>query len=63
MYIRWLVGHPEKRGGGDAVIKEAIKRFKGSIKYKKLKVESAYSAVGWYKKQGFEVEEAKGHTN
>jgi len=56
MYLRWLVGHPEKGGGGQAVMTQAINIFRGST-CTKLKVESAYSAVGWYKKQGFQVEE------
>ncbi len=53
MYIRWLIGHPEKGGGGSLLVQEAIKRFKES-ELSELLVDSAFSAVGWYESLGFE---------
>ncbi|WP_294675040.1 DUF4157 domain-containing protein [uncultured Fluviicola sp.] len=52
MYIRWLIGHPEKGGGASKLIKEAFDSFNRS-NCTELRVESAYSAVPWYEKMGF----------
>lgn len=52
MYIRWLIGHPEKGGGASKLIKEAFDSFNKSA-CTELRVESAYSAVPWYEKMGF----------
>lgn len=54
MYIRWLIAHPEKGGGGSALVEKAKKLFKESGDCKELRVDSAYSAVGWYINLGFE---------
>jgi hypothetical protein len=53
MYIRWLIGHPEKGGGGSQLVNEAIERFKNSG-LSELRVDSAFSAVGWYESLGFQ---------
>jgi N-acetylglutamate synthase-like GNAT family acetyltransferase len=53
MYIRWLIGHPEKGGGGSQLVNEAIARFKKSG-LSELRVDSAFSAVGWYESLGFQ---------
>ncbi|UGQ44853.1 eCIS core domain-containing protein [Massilia endophytica] len=53
MYIRWLIGHPDKGGGGSALVKDAIARFKAQKECTELRVDSAFSAVGWYESLGF----------
>lgn len=53
MYIRWLIGHPNKGGGGAVLMKEAIRQFKAQDECAELRVESAFSAVPWYLNQGF----------
>lgn len=53
MYIRWLIGHPNKGGGGAALMREAISQFKAQGECTELRVESAFSAVPWYLSQGF----------
>lgn len=52
-YIRWLIAHPESGGGGSALVKEVIRRFNEQEDCEELRVESAFSAVGWYEKMGF----------
>lgn len=52
-YIRWLIGHPEFKGGGSAVMKQA--KEKASQWQQAIYVQAAYSAVEWYKRAGFEV--------
>ena len=54
LYVRWLIGHPDKGGGGSAVIEEAKEIFKGQA-VEKMFVDSAYSAVKWYQKMGFGI--------
>jgi hypothetical protein len=54
MYIRWLIAHPNKGGGGSALVEEAKDRLNKQGKYTELRVESAYSAVSWYESLGFE---------
>ncbi|MGZ5056486.1 MAG: eCIS core domain-containing protein [Methylobacter sp.] len=54
MYIRWLIAHPEKGGGGSALIKSAISSFNSQDECTELRVESAFSAVGWYESMGFQ---------
>ena len=55
MYIRWLIADPQTGGGGSKLVKEAIERFRAQKGCKELRVDSAFSAVEWYKKLGFEV--------
>ena len=60
MYIRWLIGHPEKGGGGSKLVNEAIARFKRSPRFvSELRVDSAFSAVGWYESLGFQKVDPK----
>lgn len=54
MYIRWLIAHPEKGGGGSALIKQAVESFNAQSQCTELRVDSAFSAVGWYESMGFE---------
>jgi N-acetylglutamate synthase-like GNAT family acetyltransferase len=57
-YIRWLVGHPAKKGGGSAVMELAMQ--KAVENQLAIYVQVAYSATDWYKKMGFKViEEGK----
>lgn len=53
LYIRWLVGSPERRGGGVALVEYAkiVSRLQGLEKA--VSVESAKSAVKWYEDQGY----------
>jgi len=53
LYIRWLVGSPDRRGGGGALVEYAkiVSRLQGLAKA--VSVESAKSAVGWYEDQGY----------
>jgi hypothetical protein len=53
MYIRWLIAHPEKGGGGSTLIKQAIQSFNAQSQCTELRVDSAFSAVGWYELMGF----------
>lgn len=53
MYLRWLIGHPERGGGASVLVREAIRRFDESG-LNMMRVDSAYSAVGWYLGLGFE---------
>ncbi len=55
-YIRWLIGHPELKGGGSAVMERA--KEKAIALQKAIYVQVAYSAVGWYRGAGFTVVEA-----
>lgn len=54
LYIRWLLGHPHKPGGGSSLVAhakvEAIKEAEG-----RLRVDSAMAAETWYIKQGFQT--------
>jgi hypothetical protein len=59
MYIRWLIGHPEKKGGGAALINKAKECFAEHPECKEMIVESALSAVGWYEDMGFEKADDK----
>ncbi len=52
-YIRWLVGHPVKKGGGTVVMN--IAKQKAIDNQLPIYVEVAYSATDWYKKAGFQV--------
>lgn len=52
-YIRWLIGHPELKGGGSAVMTRA--KEKAIELQQAIYVQVAYSAVGWYRGTGFEV--------
>lgn len=52
MYLRWLIAHPERGGGATRLVQEAIKRFENSTATM-LRVDSAFSAVGWYERFGF----------
>jgi hypothetical protein len=54
MYIRWLIAHPNKGGGGSALVEEAKNRLDNQSTCTELRVESAYSAVSWYESLGFE---------
>lgn len=53
MYIRWLVGSPDRRGGGGALVEYA--KIVGHLQGLKraVTVESAAAAVQWYKDQGY----------
>jgi hypothetical protein len=53
LYIRWLVGSPDRRGGGGALVEYAkiVSRLQGLAKA--VSVESAKSAVKWYEDQGY----------
>jgi hypothetical protein len=53
LYIRWLVGSPDRRGGGGALVEYAkiVSRLQGLAKA--VSVESAKSAVKWYEEQGY----------
>jgi Acetyltransferase (GNAT) domain len=55
MYIRWLLGHPEKGGGGTALVRKAIEEFKACEDCEELRVDSAFSAVKWYESFGFQA--------
>lgn len=55
MYIRWLLGHPEKGGGGTALVTKAIEEFQACGDCAELRVDSAFSAVDWYKSFGFKA--------
>ena len=60
MYIRWLIAHPEKGGGGSTLIRKAFDAFNGQNICKELRVDSAFSAVDWYVLMGFKkVDPAK----
>lgn len=50
-YLRWLVGHPDKGGGGSALIRQAIVDARGGPIY----VESSPSGVGFYQGKGFQL--------
>ncbi len=52
LYIRWLVGHPTKQGGGSKLVEKA-KQIARDHFNSELRVDSAKSAVSWYQKQGF----------
>lgn len=56
MYVRWLIGHPDKRGGGVEVAKLAISMFEAEKTVREMYVDSAYSAVQWYVDRGFKIE-------
>ncbi|OQP68267.1 hypothetical protein [Niastella populi] len=51
LYVRWLVGHPAKGGGGSELIKKA-KALLEKEKLKTIKLESAHSAAEWYSDKG-----------
>ena len=53
MYIRWLIAHPERGGGGSALVRHAIQLLNTQNAYEELRVESAFSAVAWYESFGF----------
>ncbi len=51
-YLRWLIGHPELKGAGGLLLAEALKYVieqSGTAVW----VESAPSAVGWYRNKNF----------
>ena len=52
LYIKWLLGSRSTRGGGVALIRSALE-YAISKRISKLKVDSAMSAVEWYRKRGF----------
>jgi len=54
LVIRWLVGHPDGKGAGQALMAVATQVHGNSqYKQKSMLVTSAASAVLWYVKQGF----------
>lgn len=59
LYVRWLIGHPDKAGGGSKVMEKAIAIFNQQRSEKDgaqiLLVESAKSAVEWYQNKGFRI--------
>jgi hypothetical protein len=59
MYIRWLIAHPDKGGGGSTLVRDAIGQFEKCEECTELRVDSAYSAVDWYKSLGFEAVDDK----
>jgi len=54
LYLRWLIAHPNKGGGGGELMK-AAKEILQKGNYTEVRVESAYSAVSWYQSMGFEI--------
>ncbi|MBD2442708.1 DUF4157 domain-containing protein [Dolichospermum sp. FACHB-1091] len=59
-YIRWLLGHPKKKGGGSALVRTA-KEIATHDAQGELRVDSAKSAESWYQKQGFQTLYASKH--
>jgi hypothetical protein len=53
-YLRWLVGHPTMTGAGGLLLKTALDHVKNEKGGTAVWVQSAPSAVGWYKLKGFE---------
>lgn len=52
LYIKWLLGSRSTKGGGVALIRSALE-YAILERISKLKVDSAMSAVEWYRKRGF----------
>gem|GEM_PF-6439742 len=55
-YLRWLVGHPDKGGGGSALVQQAIQDTEG----KPIYVESSPSGVSFYTGKGFKLIDKEG---
>lgn len=53
-YLRWLIGHPALKGAGGMLLNEAVNYVKGK-EGKAIWVESAPSAMDWYRSKGFKL--------
>jgi GNAT superfamily N-acetyltransferase len=61
LYIRWMVAHPEKKGGGSKLLDKAIELLDQEADVQVIRLESAASAVGFYAGKGFEIDKPAAH--
>ncbi|MEO8237519.1 MAG: DUF4157 domain-containing protein [Flavobacterium sp.] len=61
LYLRWMVGNPDIKGGGSALL-AAVKILLKQSGAASIEVKSAYTAMGGYKKAGFVVGKHKEDT-
>ena len=58
LYLRWLIGNPEIKGGG-SVLLAAVKKILSESSASEVEVTSAYSAKTAYTKSGFKEKDQK----
>lgn len=56
LYLRWLIGNPEIKGGGSALLAAVKKLLLTKSKAESVDVDSAYSAATAYTKAGFKTD-------
>lgn len=56
LYIRYLIGSPEHKGAGSALMRKA-KEIAKNLGLESIRVDAAGASMGWYKRKGFEERE------